>query len=217
MATRWIVVDDTSPDIKYGDSWFADVGSRDSAGNFGPPFLSTLHGTNTSASLTFNFTGRSYYQLSVGIYPNKISPIGSRVRVMGTNQIRNDSGVIDPQWSCYVDGIGIDGASPFQYTENNWRFCSAYDITDGPHTLTVNATVARNQTFWLDRFEYVPSTSVSLANRTIMLTSTDPAIQFGSGWNNYANIGNWTQRHGALFALDFYGTKDRFPLVQYVY
>ena len=60
MSDRWVIVDDTISSINYiGDSWFADVGSQDATDN-GPPFLSTLHGTNTSASLAFNFTGRSY-------------------------------------------------------------------------------------------------------------------------------------------------------------
>jgi len=134
--------------------------------------------------------------------------IGSRVRVVGTNHIRNDSGIIDPQWSCSVDGVNIDSGSPFQYPENNWRFCSAYNLMDGLHTITVNATVARNQTFWFDRIEYAPSTSASLANKTVMLTSVDPAIQYGPGWSSYANIGNWTQRQGGLFALNFYGTQN---------
>ena len=55
---RWITVDDTSTDIKYtGDSWFADKGSLDAIGSNGPPTFSTLHGTNSSASFAFNFTG----------------------------------------------------------------------------------------------------------------------------------------------------------------
>jgi hypothetical protein len=131
--------------------------------------------------------------------------IGSRIRVIGTTRIRNDSGVIDPQWSCFVDGVGIDNGTPFPYHENNWRLCSTNSLMDGPHTITVNATVARSQTFWFDRIEYLPSTSVSLANRTVMLTSVDPAIQYASGWRDYANIGNWTQTAGSVFALNFYG------------
>ena len=59
MSTRRVMVDDTSQDVNYiGGSWFADIGSQDSAGNFGPPFLSTLHGTNSSASLSLSFSGR---------------------------------------------------------------------------------------------------------------------------------------------------------------
>lgn len=124
---------------------------------------------------------------------------------MGTNRIRNNSGVINPQWSCYVDGVGIYSGSPFPYPENNWAFCSSYSLDDGPHTITVNITVTTGQTFWFDRIDYLPSTSVSLANKTIMLTSVDPAIQYGAGWHAYEEIGNWTQTQGAFLALDFYG------------
>lgn len=127
------------------------------------------------------------------------------MRVIGANNIRNDSGVIDPQWSCYVDGVGIDAGTPFPYPENNWLFCHSYALTDGPHTITVNATVAKSQTFWFDRIEYVPSSSVSLANKTITVDSPDPAMQFGNGWNDYAEIGNWTQTQNAVFAINFIG------------
>jgi len=128
------------------------------------------------------------------------------VVVLGTNHLRNDSGVTDPQWSCYVDGVGIDSGSPLLNPENNWVFCSSYSLTDGPHTITVNATVARRQTFWFDYLYYLPSKSVSLANKTIMLTNLDSAIQYGSGWNAYTSIANWTQTQGASVTLNFYGT-----------
>jgi hypothetical protein len=71
----------------------------------------------------------------------------------------------------------------------------------------VNATVAKNQTFWFDRIEYIPSTSLSLSNKTIMVTSPDPAMQFATGWNDYAEIGNWTQTPGSVFAMNFYGMR----------
>lgn len=135
------------------------------------------------------------------------------MRVVGTNYIRNDSGVIDPQWSCYVDGVGLVSDSPYQYPENNWEFCRSTSLTDGPHTITVNATVTESQTFWFDRIEYTPSTSVSLANKTILLNNLDPAIQFSTGWNDYAEIGNWTQTQGSLVALNFYGMSQIKPLV----
>ena len=59
-ATRWVVVDDTSNDINYDGTWFADSGSQDSVGNFGPPYRSTMHGTNSSAALSSNFTGEFF-------------------------------------------------------------------------------------------------------------------------------------------------------------
>jgi len=112
---------------------------------------------------------------------------------MGVNHIRIDSGVVDPQWSCYVDGDRINTVmAPSEYPKNNWQLCSAI-VTYGSHTITVNATVTRNQTFWFDRMEYVPSTTVvvPVTNKTITLTSVDPEIQYGSGWNRLESIANW--------------------------
>ena len=56
--THWVIVDDTSADIHYlGRSWFSEVGSWDSVGTYGMPYLGTLHGTSSSASFTFDFEG----------------------------------------------------------------------------------------------------------------------------------------------------------------
>ena len=126
--------------------------------------------------------------------------------VLGTNHRRNDSGILDPQWSCYVDGVSIDAGSPILNPENNWVFCSSYSLKDGPHTITVNATVAKSQTFWFDYIRYLPSKSVSLANKMIMLNNIDPEIQYGgTGWNSFTSLANWTQTQGAFVTLNFYG------------
>ena len=56
-APRLIIVDDDDPSIQYIGPWFPDQGSRDDIGNFGTPYLSTLHGVKTNASLSFAFNG----------------------------------------------------------------------------------------------------------------------------------------------------------------
>ena len=56
-APRLIIIDDVDPTIQYTGPWYPDQGSRDSAGNFGPPYQSTLHGVNSNASLSYAFNG----------------------------------------------------------------------------------------------------------------------------------------------------------------
>jgi len=60
MSARLVVVDDTDPNINYiGPSWVQDTsGSQDTIGNFGPAYRSTLHGTKSSASLSYAFNGK---------------------------------------------------------------------------------------------------------------------------------------------------------------
>ncbi|KAJ3515507.1 hypothetical protein NLJ89_g1716 [Agrocybe chaxingu] len=184
---RWVVVDDTNTDIVYtGSSWFQDTGSQDSAGNFGPAYRSTLHGTKANASLSYSFSG-------------------SRVRVWGTNNIRNDSGVIDPKWECFIDQISIGTTSTFAFAENNWLFCEHNGLVDGPHVLTVNATVNREQTFWFDAIHYVPSPSASLDKAEILLDNRDPALGYGPQWQSLGATANMTTRQGSIFDFDFYG------------
>ena len=101
-TVRWISVDDTDPDIGYvGNSWFPDVGSLDSIGNNGPPFLSTLHGTNSSASFTFNYTGRQFFGFPS--YSNStlcFAYIDTRLRTEGYGYIH---------WNpkCYYNGLDL--------------------------------------------------------------------------------------------------------------
>ena len=54
---RYIIVDDVDPSIQYTGPWYPDQGSRDSVGNFGPPYQNTLHGVNSNASLSYAFNG----------------------------------------------------------------------------------------------------------------------------------------------------------------
>jgi hypothetical protein len=64
MATRSIVYDDQDTDIiQYSGQWYPHTSAEDNAGNFGPPYLRTLHGTNHDASVSFEFDGTHRLQL----------------------------------------------------------------------------------------------------------------------------------------------------------
>ena len=66
-SVRPIVIDDSDSRIQYrGQGWFQDSGSQDAAGNFGPSYLDTEHGTNSNDSFSFSFRGDSFlYSLSL--------------------------------------------------------------------------------------------------------------------------------------------------------
>jgi hypothetical protein len=128
------------------------------------------------------------------------------VRVNGTNNIRNDSGVLDPTWNCFVDNIRIESATPLRYPENNWPFCFQDKLVDGPHLLTVNATVIQSQTFWFDNIQYVPSASVSLEDAAVLVDSLDPQLQYGPGWQALGSTANMTSQTNSIFTFDFIGT-----------
>lgn len=204
-SPRWVVVDNVDSAINYTGPWFQDQGTQDSVGNFGPAYRSTLHGTKNNASLSFAFNGSFLYFV---IFLETDEPPGTSVRVFGTNNLRNDSGVLDPTWDCFVDNISIGSSTPFQYPENNWVFCSQDKLTDGPHILTVNATVAKAQTFWLDDIQYVPSASVSLEDAAVMIDSHDSQLQFGAGWQALGGTANMTTQTGSIFTYNFTGASS---------
>jgi hypothetical protein len=184
---RWVVVDDTDSNIQYSGPWFSDSsGSQDNVGNFGPAYKSTLHGTKANASFSYAFSG-------------------SEVTIFGSNNLLNDSGVLDPTWECFIDKISIPSTSPFQFPENNWAFCAQDQLVDGPHVITVNATVLKAQTFWFDSLQYVPSASVNLDQAAILVDNLDPQLQYGTGWGALGGTANDTGTTNSIFTFDFTG------------
>ncbi|KAF9561078.1 hypothetical protein CPC08DRAFT_707651 [Agrocybe pediades] len=187
QSVRFIVVDDTNPDIQYVGPWFLDTtGSQDTDGNFGVPYLETLHGTTSSASFSYSFTG-------------------TYVNVLGTNNIRNDSGILDPQWTCFIDNISIGASSPFPFPENNWLLCSHDHLSEGTYVITVNATVAKQQTFWFDQITYLPLTNVPLNDKVILVNQSDPSLQFDSDWRALDGLRKVTTQLNSVFRFEFVG------------
>ncbi|PPR02071.1 hypothetical protein CVT24_011170 [Panaeolus cyanescens] len=191
MARR-VVVDDTNSLISYeGSSWFVDnTGSHDSKGNFGPVFNKTLHATvqNTTFSFPYN---------------------GSAITVFGTNNLQNVSGVLDPQWQCFVDNVPLVS----NYTinvQNNWKLCDVppgVNIADGPHVLTVNVTVKQSQTFYFDRLTYLPSSTVRRDDKVIAIENFDPELIYDSHWEPWGPglLANITQQPGSKVTFYFSG------------
>ena len=136
---------------------------------------------------------------------------GSQIEVFGCNNLTmSGSGVPDPSWECFIDGISIVSTAPFQFPENNWLFCAHNALLDGPHVLTVNATVTNSQTFWVDRIQYVPSSSVPLNNKYIYIDNLDQQLlqdAYGPGWEAIPGDPqrNMTGQTNSLFTFEFIG------------
>lgn len=57
--TRSVLVDDVDASIQYtGGPWFQETNAIDSLGNNGYSLFNTLHGTNSSAFITFRFNDK---------------------------------------------------------------------------------------------------------------------------------------------------------------
>lgn len=193
---RLVLVDDTDPSIQYSGPWFkaqdTDVGITGT--NFeedGPPFENTLHGVNVNASFSYSFSGM-FSQLELALIFMDLGGAGSSVTVMGTIMVTNASATQDPSWECSVDNFAISVTSQavFQFPRNNIIFCQDLQLNDEPHVLTVTVISVSNQTFWFDQIQYLPSASVSLSQVTLRIDSTDPALQYSSGWTetNFASV-----------------------------
>jgi hypothetical protein len=145
------------------------------------------------------------------LYSPVLSPrlfSGSKIIVLGTSITTNASGTQDPTWECFIDDISIgwDLSSGDARPENSWVFCqSNLQLEDGPHVLRTTVTVLHQQTFWFDQIQYIPSSNVPLDNLTVRVDSSDPAIQYSSGWTEMDGIVNLTQNAGSTVTYEFLG------------
>lgn len=196
-SSRPIVIDDTSSRIKYiGRGWFEDQGSQDAAGNFGPTYLHTQHGTNSNNSFAFSFNGTSI----------KVLGTTALDRIPITNGTGNGT-TFDPKWECFIDNISIGSTPPFQFAENNWVLCEEPSLLDTRHVLSVNVTTMGN-TFWLDQLQYTPSRNAVPPNGTqvVMVSHTDPGVKFGGGWTSLGDTANCTTKLNSKLKFNFTGT-----------
>jgi hypothetical protein len=159
----------------------------------------------------------------IGFLPSPLtlsSFSGSAVIVYGT-VITNNSWPQNPTWECFVDNISIGSSPRPPASENNQILCGGGppQFEDGPHLLTVNASVLNQQTFWFDQIQYAPSASVSLNQSLLRIDSHDSAIQYSPGWQSMdalvpgsyyyvTQVGNssYTETTGANLTYQFSGS-----------
>lgn len=132
---------------------------------------------------------------------------GTAIDIYGTNNIRNSSGVVDPLWNCYLNGVHIDATPPFQSKENNWRMCSIDGLLDMNHTFTLSVSTF-GQSFWFDYLVYTPSPNSSSQNDSfIFVPFSDSVLSYDSSWQYWSNISAITRTMDATVLFQFTGTE----------
>jgi len=202
-----VVIDDTHPSIVYSTNppWILDdTGTKDDVGNFGKTLNTTLHGTPSNGSFSFSFSG-----IPIFVYVSrcrvKISCTGTAIDIYGTNSIRNSSGVIDPAWSCYLNGVQLSSLPPFRNQENNWRMCGMDGLLDMNHTFTLSVSTL-GQLFWFDYLLYTPSPSSALQNVPVVLVPfSDSTLVYDSSWQFWSNSSAITRTRKASVQFQFTG------------
>nr|GAT60394.1 predicted protein [Mycena chlorophos] len=185
MVVRQRIVDDADPSIQYGSQgWFMADPTTLTGGNFGPIYNGTTHATKSNATLSYAFSGTS-------------------MSVYGTIAIVNNTGVVDPTWSCLVDGVAMS-TSTFAFFENHWLLCSQDTLAVGSHVLDVQVH-SSGTPFYVDFLEYTPLANDTFESAVLLYESTDEAVSFSSGWTDLGGE-NATQSAGASVALNFHGT-----------
>ncbi|KAF9474372.1 hypothetical protein BDN70DRAFT_899003 [Pholiota conissans] len=177
--TTAIMIDDTDSGLRYSGSWTADKGSLDNLGNFGAPYMSTSHYTKGTGSVSFTFSG-TY----VGVFGSSVD--GK-----------------DPSRTCTVDGSTIPN-NQIGFAVNMIMHCQVYNLSDGPHTITVTVPTANPNGYWFDYLMYIPSASVSRTNAALMVLWNDPSLGYGTGWTQ-SSPGEIARTNGASVTVQFTG------------
>ncbi|KAJ7473637.1 hypothetical protein B0H11DRAFT_2195596 [Mycena galericulata] len=162
--SRQVVIDDTDPSITYSANWFPDTSSN-LVGNFGTPYNQTSHSSIVAgSSFTYSFNGTA-------------------VVVRGTiDEVEDASGVLNPSWTCLVDGTAITNPSPtFRFPENNWMLCCSFELVPAVHTLEVQTTTT-GQPFRLDAIEVTPLPGAKVGPGVVRVWNNDSSVVFGPGW-----------------------------------
>ncbi|KAF8969618.1 hypothetical protein BDZ97DRAFT_209852 [Flammula alnicola] len=184
MSTPTIQVDDTDLNINYSGSWF-NATTHDDQGQFGYPFLGTLHGTASNASFSYAFNASSV--IVVGSLLANFEPA---------------------TWECFVDGVKIPSGQ-FTNPVNYFPLCQQ-TLLDGPHVLIINATATEDRIFWFDYIRYFPSATAVLDDGYTHISSNDPQVQYGPGWELLPvvmpGLGNITTQTRSTLSLLFNGT-----------
>ena len=129
------------------------------------------------------------------------------MNVFGTTNINidNSTGIFDPTWDCFIDGVSIGPTPPVPYPENNWVLCTWNNSgTSGSHVLTVNAT-SNGQFFYFDWLQYAPPQNASVQNAVVFLGNVDAAIKYDSSWQSRGNTANMTTKGESKVTVDFLG------------
>ena len=143
-----------------------------------------------------------------------LKSLGTSVLVWGTTDLTeipiiNGTGsgtTWDPKWECFVDGVSAGYTKPFPDTENNWLLCQNTQLTEGPHTLSLNVTTM-GKTFWVDQLQFTPPQGSSVGNGTnvVLVDFFDPAIVYGDGWESLGSSAKMTSIYGSKLAFNFTG------------
>ncbi|KAJ3558507.1 hypothetical protein NP233_g11497 [Leucocoprinus birnbaumii] len=109
---------------------------------------------------------------------------------------------LDPSvWPCRDD-------DPVVLPNNNWKLCSSEGVADGAHNLTINFEfqLSSAPTFWFDSIRYIPSPTVSLTNKSILVDNTDPMVQLDRKWIILDDIATMTATNDSSAMVTFTGS-----------
>ncbi|TFK21616.1 hypothetical protein FA15DRAFT_758613 [Coprinopsis marcescibilis] len=195
---RIVFYDDTDSGITYTGDWFERSGDSFSSD---PGWIhgGSQHGaTSKNASLTFPF-------------------IGTSIALMGRLEVSVEGNETRfANWTCRVDGellreIGMETFANTTAPRNREKLCRTSDLSEGPHTFTLDVQASEEHPFWVDVFPVRPLGESTSDVPCVRVLAVDEDVQYVSGrWDQAASDERscrYSTDMGASVLFNFNGTR----------
>ncbi|KDR71479.1 hypothetical protein GALMADRAFT_1345117 [Galerina marginata CBS 339.88] len=176
-----VIVDDTSPAIKYDSSWRLYNNEGATLGQTGGALYNTLHGTKSHTKFTFTYNGT----------------LGS-LFVVGTTRTGSPS-----SWNCTVDKKSIPNFQPKE-PANHFKMCgtTASPGVKGNHTLQFEVNPLGGEQIFFDYILYTPEPESGPED--LVFDSNNTQLQYSQHWVS-TSLGHVTSTAGEKLEFDFKG------------
>ncbi|TFK17577.1 hypothetical protein FA15DRAFT_734280 [Coprinopsis marcescibilis] len=125
----------------------------------------------------------------------------------------NGNGTIgNASWQCIIDGQTIAPPYDRSFIQNDYAYCSASDLQDATHTLTMNVGASESTPLWLDRIQFFPTVNTAyhatLSGYSVALMVNDTSLRYGPGWQfGPDGFSKFTNIPTSFLELEFIGTQ----------
>jgi hypothetical protein len=201
---RYVILDDDDRAIVYQGSWEVDTNPFDENTAFGYVYGGSQQKLlRNEGTMALRFKG-GFPDDSQCVVEAEVETGTGDFVVFGTSDALNRSGIYDPSFSCRMDGFDIPPETPLRGTINHWPLCIGNATDVGDHVLTVTAN-STTRPFFIDYIIYRPDYEDTPRSPTVIIASTDLAVDYvGGSWNSITG-GMSTVEAGANMTITFTG------------
>ena len=129
----------------------------------------------------------------------------SRFNIYGTTFPTTTPGVLDPSYTCTVNGISVDPQSPATaWPRNGALLFTGGGPDQGNHTVFLTA-LSNTSAFYFDFLQYLPDANSNPEEPTVNIEHADLAVEYLNGAWTAELYGMMTEQKDAKMRISFTG------------